>query len=1048
LPFTHGIEVENFITDRRGDILEDGKELVAVWDQMFNGAYQYLKNLLSAKTPVPSSIRRKIKRIKQKDVERHGKFIRYVQLDYHLNGKVVTINIFGPDPNISQITWLLELVTPPCESLAELDWWVKTLYLAATQSITKGYHIQPLGFNPFQTEYRAGVTCGEHHHLGSFRTDSERKAAYNMIRAYIPHLIAITNTSPIVDGKPTGRTIRKKGSDGRTLILSPDSIKSYRLKQNSGQLGPNIPEYLPHLHSRSTQNQFSRHVRKEIPDDRYVDVSPFTAYDTIECRFFDTQYDQNIRRLIVILLQALALKGVKLKRANQDLPEIKGNDLFEHRKRAIQYGLFAKFQGDPQIESSRHEFVKYYNHNPLTGGNPGKIFESLQSMLLWLEPELEELNISEQEIRPLLIMLWGTSSIAPPISPATFIFYLYEENRRNISSVIRKLGLHHGYPQTIFSDVLGRPQKQLSEILSKKVAQPHKTTDHSNTSLAKKLQRDSNLRRKKAMMKAKQRLKAKKAREEKIRLERLRRKRALEKKRKEQLARIKRKAKKRKTKTSRTKKPTPIKTSSSRSKSKRRSSSSRKKKIKPVKSTRSKSRSRSKKTKTKPKVSRVKSSKSSRSSRSRKPSRKKKVITNTAIRRYNNKRSSSSSKAKSYASTVQKSKRQKVKTRRKKSRSKLKKSRQSVKGIVKDHKGAIPGLKDKLEFDFFTHPNFVRKVSIKNIPSEMTHHRIVPMIKINWKRSKLRSLHSLPVSIETTITPLKNSRKKSINHDSYNIEQPTLQKKCYLPVPLSLKGLFGEIHLKFIIRDANKKVVLATAHTSCIRKKVYKKDNHLFKKLEIPPHQVGKTKVTIAVRQAKKRRRSKIKIWALSQRGKIKLKELKKRFKRRTAKVKVPISIPLSICASTWYLFVEYNAARIKTTEWVKVTPPIKKTVSLRMSARPPLPSEISPDYSTEITPEITFKARTAIKKLEIFQRVDDKKISKIKKYKLKSRFKNGQKVKLESFSWEPPSMREWLFWTYDQRHVEFYYVIYDKYGVVNHSLTDLQGQTSLMVRK
>ena len=41
--------------------------------------------------------------------ERHGKMIRYVQIEYAVNGKSIAINVFGPDPNISQITWLLEL---------------------------------------------------------------------------------------------------------------------------------------------------------------------------------------------------------------------------------------------------------------------------------------------------------------------------------------------------------------------------------------------------------------------------------------------------------------------------------------------------------------------------------------------------------------------------------------------------------------------------------------------------------------------------------------------------------------------------------------------------------------------------------------------------------------------------------------------------------------------------------------------------------------------------------------------------------------------------
>ncbi|MCK5047706.1 MAG: hypothetical protein KAS22_14060, partial [Candidatus Heimdallarchaeota archaeon] len=332
---------------------------------------------------------------------------------------------------------------------------------------------------------------------------------YNMIRAYIPHLIALSNTSPFIDGKPDGRTILKKGEDGRTLILAPDCVRSHRLKENSGQLGPNIPEYLPYVGPSFTRQQFSRYVRKEVPDDRYVDAFPFTTYDTIECRFFDVQYDQNIRKSITILLQALALKAVKITRAGKAVPDVKGNTLYEHRKRAVNFGMFAKFQGDPSIESLGGQFVKHYNHNPETGGPPGKIYESLRSLIIWLKPEFVDLKINENDLTSILIMLWGTARIAPPISTATYMFYLYEKNHGNIANVINSLALINGKPRKSFSEVLGRPQYSMSNLISTKVAKPIQTTDTTRSSLARKLQLESRQRHKKTMVKEKARLKAK-----------------------------------------------------------------------------------------------------------------------------------------------------------------------------------------------------------------------------------------------------------------------------------------------------------------------------------------------------------------------------------------------------------------------------------------------------------------------------------------------------------------------------------------------------------
>ena len=1050
LPFTQGIEIENFITDRRGDILEDGKELVAVWDQMFNGALNFLKSLTSSSSKVPSYIRNKIRNVTRKDVERHGKIIRYVQIQYQVNGKSIAINVFGPDPNISQITWLLELVTPPCEYLEELQWWINTLYIAATRSITKGYFVQPIGFNPFQTEYRAGVTCGEHHHLGGFKNQNEKKAAYNMIRAYIPHLIAISNTSPFVDGKPNGRTILKKGSDGRTMVLSPDCVRSYRLKENSGQLGPNIPDYLPHVGNSFTRTQFSRYVRKEIPDDRYVDVFPFTDYDTIECRFFDAQFDQGIRTSIIILLQALALKAVKMVRSGKAIPEIRGNTIFEHRKRAVNFGLFAKFQGDPSIEATGGLFAKYYNHNPEDGGPPGKIFESLRSLIIWLKPEMRELNVVEKDILPLLLMLWGTARIAPPISTATFMFYLYDQNHNSMTNTIKNISLINGRPRNSFVEILGRPEKTMADLYDTKAAKPVKTIDTTRTSIARKLQQDSRVRRKKVMAKERNRLKAKQIQQAKVERERKKKEIALERKRLERLKLLEQ-----------AKKPQPKITQRTSSSTLRRPTTKTPLR-KPPKTSILKTPKR-----TSTSVSRKRAT-TSRAPTKRRPSRKtpakkqptkkpkKKIITQPAIKRRTSSLTSRSRKpAQAYASTVSRSSASTqrrtishpaVKKKPNKSQATTRKTTQKTIGSTKRSTAAATAL---LAEDFRNN-RIIRSVSVYNLPSRVDYTTFIPVIKLAWKRSIIQSMNSYSVRVEVDFKPVDKRKhtNKTAFQKTIKIEKAALQNTCNLPVPINVKNFIGEFQVRFVIRDIKSRSIIATLHRRITIVKPPRGNGNRITKIAIPPNQIGDTNVDFKFTIPKKNSRGRIVLYGISQRGIVKLYEKKSRFRYSQNTVSIPVLIQPSICSSHWYLFAIVNARGSTTADYVTVSPPLSKVINLSLIGNPPLKPRIMSIFQTEITPKIKFKGRCDIREIEIIQIVDNKSAKVIKKYRLKTRIKKGERFVLESFEWKPPSMRKGLFGSHKKRTVSFTCRVTDAYGVVDESLIGIVETPTVSVFK
>ena len=258
--FSHGVEIENHLIDiNTGDILV-GNDLLTVWEQMFNGAADYLKKLKKSKN-TPKAIASKIVKIEVAEEIKREKRLKFVFVHYRLGKKTIRINAFGPDPNISQITWLLELVTPPCEFLEELAFWIDSLFAAALHGLSKAKiksALLPIGLNPMEKRVRSGLTCGEHHHIGipSFF----RAPVFNMIRNFIPHLIALSSTSPFLDKKPTSK-ILIKDKDGKKQIISRGT-HSYRLAYNTGQMGPNIPQYLPVINETMTRDEFAESVKK------------------------------------------------------------------------------------------------------------------------------------------------------------------------------------------------------------------------------------------------------------------------------------------------------------------------------------------------------------------------------------------------------------------------------------------------------------------------------------------------------------------------------------------------------------------------------------------------------------------------------------------------------------------------------------------------------------------------------------------------------------------------------------------------------------------
>ncbi|MBY8982804.1 MAG: hypothetical protein KGD57_07640, partial [Candidatus Lokiarchaeota archaeon] len=284
LPFTHGMEMELIIADDNGNY-PDGDEMVYRMREIVKDAIRIMDQILyegrSDFYPVPDYVRQKVlaRPWGKEDIEKgYVMDIRYQIGNYH-----VDIDTFGRDGNVTAITYILELVTPPCEYIEELAYWSSTLFLLAKNTLPKDLHIIASAVNPAANEYQRGLTQGDHHHLGGFESELEKIQAYCMIRNFIPHLIALSTNSPIINNRPTDvvKIINNR-------ITAPNCVRSLRLKNNASMLSNNDPRhYIPYLTSTdmNAQNLFLQTVAKaSMEDGRFQDLFPFTDWGTIELR--------------------------------------------------------------------------------------------------------------------------------------------------------------------------------------------------------------------------------------------------------------------------------------------------------------------------------------------------------------------------------------------------------------------------------------------------------------------------------------------------------------------------------------------------------------------------------------------------------------------------------------------------------------------------------------------------------------------------------------------------------------------------------------------
>ena len=441
LPYTHGIEIELGLVYRDGSWVT-GKRVSQVIEDVVEEGIVLLRRLV-AKGSVPSYVVERIvdMRIAQPEKPKRGKVI---QLDYLLDGRLTTTEVVGRDAHGVGTTYILELVTPPCRYVEELLWWLSGLQRICCDVLDgkhKDVRLISIGLNPAQP-YSEGISFGDHHHIG-LPDEPTRRAAYNMLRAHVPHLIALTANSPIYKG--TVPPIRWDGSHPIQFASRTDPL-SIRLQQNIGQLGPVGATYLPYLREGDGPAEFTSAVRKASPADaRLVDVYPFTRFGTIEVRFFDAQLSIIDRVAMALILQALCRWGVRWAQEAKAGPEVGSQVLLENRDHAIQMGMLLGFQRDRDLEAANPEFARLYQGE---GEGPHqkvkRLHDAVARMFENIWEDLETIapgGALGGTLDTYLVMVHGGSkrSLPPPITPGQFLLFQQTRSGKDVPGLIEYL---------------------------------------------------------------------------------------------------------------------------------------------------------------------------------------------------------------------------------------------------------------------------------------------------------------------------------------------------------------------------------------------------------------------------------------------------------------------------------------------------------------------------------------------------------------------------------------------------------------------------------
>ena len=194
------------------------------------------------------------------------------------------------------------------------------------QAITEGVRYKEL-LDDMQGVARRLLIFGMHVHVG-FGSDEESKnlmiEIMNQARYFIPHLLALSTSSPFWHGRITGlKSYRSVVFEAMPRTGIPHSFNSW-------------DEYKSYENMLGKVGSFGK---ADTQAKIWWDIRPHPVFDTLELRISDicTTVDEAV--CIAALFQAICAKLIKLRRQNMSWRTYRYMHITENKWRAVRYGI-------------------------------------------------------------------------------------------------------------------------------------------------------------------------------------------------------------------------------------------------------------------------------------------------------------------------------------------------------------------------------------------------------------------------------------------------------------------------------------------------------------------------------------------------------------------------------------------------------------------------------------------------------------------------------------------------------------------------------------
>ena len=216
------------------------------------------------------------------------------------------------------------------------------------QSITDGERYREL-LDDMQGVARRLLIFGMHVHVG-FGSDPDARnlmiEIMNQARYFIPHLLALSTSSPFWHGRNSGlKSYRSVVFEAMPRTGIPHSFVSYDEYRNYELLLNRIGAFgkkAKYVKESEPAGQGDKTAPKPLDQGKiWWDIRPHALYDTLELRITDicTTIDEAV--CIAALFQAICAKLVKLRRQNMSWRNYRYLHIIENKWRAVRYGIDA-----------------------------------------------------------------------------------------------------------------------------------------------------------------------------------------------------------------------------------------------------------------------------------------------------------------------------------------------------------------------------------------------------------------------------------------------------------------------------------------------------------------------------------------------------------------------------------------------------------------------------------------------------------------------------------------------------------------------------------